>query len=173
MNFINWKGRYCSHQNFYQQFSMTSPLIPASEMIFLILLFHLLQVFDELLLDADFSVNAGSWMWLSCSAFFQQFFHCYCPVGFGRRTDPSGDFVRWAYCPVLLLSSSKNAGLAFYVLRESEFISLFIILRMYQSVSISAAGDICPSWKAFPHVISMSPGMPLSRCKRQQNVSLG
>lgn len=53
-----------------------------------------MQVFDELLLDADFSVNAGSWMWLSCSAFFQQFFHCYCPVGFGRRTDPSGDYIR-------------------------------------------------------------------------------
>lgn len=53
-----------------------------------------IQVFDELLLDADFSVNAGSWMWLSCSAFFQQFFHCYCPVGFGRRTDPSGDYIR-------------------------------------------------------------------------------
>ncbi|XP_077318083.1 cryptochrome-2 isoform X2 [Lithobates pipiens] len=58
------------------------------------------KVFDELLLDADFSVNAGSWMWLSCSAFFQQFFHCYCPVGFGRRTDPSGDYVR-RYLPVL------------------------------------------------------------------------
>ncbi|XP_069596014.1 cryptochrome-2 isoform X1 [Ranitomeya imitator] len=58
------------------------------------------KVFDELLLDADFSVNAGSWMWLSCSAFFQQFFHCYCPVGFGRRTDPSGDYIR-RYLPVL------------------------------------------------------------------------
>ncbi|XP_044536012.1 cryptochrome-2 [Gracilinanus agilis] len=58
------------------------------------------RVFDELLLDADFSVNAGSWMWLSCSAFFQQFFHCYCPVGFGRRTDPSGDYVR-RYLPQL------------------------------------------------------------------------
>ncbi|XP_048339725.1 cryptochrome-2 [Sphaerodactylus townsendi] len=58
------------------------------------------KVFDELLLDADFSVNAGSWMWLSCSAFFQQFFHCYCPVGFGRRTDPSGDFIR-QYLPKL------------------------------------------------------------------------
>uniref|UniRef100_A0A8C5QEW6 Cryptochrome circadian regulator 2 n=1 Tax=Leptobrachium leishanense TaxID=445787 RepID=A0A8C5QEW6_9ANUR len=58
------------------------------------------KVFDELLLDADFSVNAGSWMWLSCSAFFQQFFHCYCPVGFGKRTDPSGDYVR-RYLPVL------------------------------------------------------------------------
>ncbi|XP_078077522.1 cryptochrome-2-like [Mustelus asterias] len=57
-------------------------------------------VFDEMLLDADFSVNAGSWMWLSCSAFFQQFFQFYCPVGVGRRTDPSGDYVR-RYLPVL------------------------------------------------------------------------
>lgn len=52
------------------------------------------QVFEELLLDADWSVNAGSWLCLSCSAFFQQFFKCYCPVGFGRRTDPSGDYIR-------------------------------------------------------------------------------
>ena len=52
------------------------------------------QVFEELLLDADWSINAGSWMWLSCSSFFQQFFHCYCPVGFGRRTDPNGDYIR-------------------------------------------------------------------------------
>ena len=53
-----------------------------------------LQVFEELLLDADWSVNAGMWMWLSCSSFFQQFFHCYCPVGFGKRADPTGDFIR-------------------------------------------------------------------------------
>lgn len=59
-----------------------------------------MRVFEELLLDADWSVNAGSWMWLSCSSFFQQFFHCYCPVGFGRRTDPNGDYIR-RYLPVL------------------------------------------------------------------------
>ncbi|XP_027017763.1 cryptochrome-1b isoform X2 [Tachysurus fulvidraco] len=59
-----------------------------------------LKVFEELLLDADWSVNAGSWMWLSCSSFFQQFFHCYCPVGFGRRTDPNGDYIR-RYLPIL------------------------------------------------------------------------
>ncbi|XP_058253413.1 cryptochrome-2 isoform X2 [Hemibagrus wyckioides] len=59
-----------------------------------------MKVFEELLLDADWSVNAGSWMWLSCSAFFQQFFHCYCPVGFGRRIDPSGDYIR-RYIPEL------------------------------------------------------------------------
>uniref|UniRef100_A0AAX7VDY1 Photolyase/cryptochrome alpha/beta domain-containing protein n=1 Tax=Astatotilapia calliptera TaxID=8154 RepID=A0AAX7VDY1_ASTCA len=59
-----------------------------------------MKVFEEMLLDADWSVNAGSWMWLSCSAFFQQFFHCYCPVGFGRRTDPTGDYIRH-YIPIL------------------------------------------------------------------------
>jgi len=52
------------------------------------------EVFDELLLDADWSVNAGMWMWLSCSSFFQQFFHCYCPVRFGRKADPNGDYIR-------------------------------------------------------------------------------
>ena len=51
-------------------------------------------VFEELLLDADWSVNAGSWMCHSCSSFFQPFFHCYCPVGFGRRMDPNGDYIR-------------------------------------------------------------------------------
>ncbi|TSQ92633.1 Cryptochrome-2 [Bagarius yarrelli] len=59
-----------------------------------------MKLFEELLLDADWSVNAGSWMWLSCSAFFQQFFHCYCPVGFGRRIDPNGDYIR-RYIPEL------------------------------------------------------------------------
>nr|CAD7431886.1 unnamed protein product [Timema monikensis] len=58
------------------------------------------KVFDELLLDADWSVNAGMWMWLSCSSFFQQFFHCYCPVRFGRKADPNGDYIR-KYLPVL------------------------------------------------------------------------
>ncbi|XP_016086759.1 uncharacterized protein [Sinocyclocheilus grahami] len=66
-----------------------------------------MKVFEELLLDADWSVNAGSWMWLSCSSFFQQFFHCYCPVGFGRRTDPNGDFIRL----VMLLKIHTNSRL--------------------------------------------------------------
>ncbi|XP_065164242.1 cryptochrome-1 [Atheta coriaria] len=59
-----------------------------------------MKVFEELLLDADWSVNAGMWMWLSCSSFFQQFFHCYCPVKFGRKADPNGDYIR-KYLPVL------------------------------------------------------------------------
>ncbi|XP_052808538.1 cryptochrome-1-like isoform X2 [Mya arenaria] len=58
------------------------------------------KVFDELLLDADWSVNAGMWLWLSCSSFFQQFLNCYCPVGFGKQADPTGDFIRH-YLPIL------------------------------------------------------------------------
>ena len=30
------------------------------------------EVFDRLLIDADWSVNNGNWMWLSASAFFAQ-----------------------------------------------------------------------------------------------------
>lgn len=59
-----------------------------------------MKIFEELLLDADWSVNAGMWMWLSCSSFFQQFFHCYCPVKFGRKADPNGDYIR-KYIPAL------------------------------------------------------------------------
>lgn len=53
-----------------------------------------MKVFDELLLDADWSVNAGTWMWMSCSSFFQSVFHLYCPVNFGRKVDPHGDYIR-------------------------------------------------------------------------------
>ena len=32
------------------------------------------KVFDELLVDADWALNNGNWMWLSCSCFFYQYF---------------------------------------------------------------------------------------------------
>lgn len=59
-----------------------------------------MKVFEKWLLDAEWSLNAGNWMWLSCSAFFQQFFNCICPVAFGRKLDPNGDYIR-KYLPVL------------------------------------------------------------------------
>jgi len=52
------------------------------------------EVFEELLLDADWALNAGNWMWLSASAFFHQFFRVYSPVAFGKKTDKSGDYIR-------------------------------------------------------------------------------
>jgi len=51
-------------------------------------------VFDELLLDADWSLNSANWMWLSCSAFFAQYFRVYGPHSFAKKTDPSGAYVR-------------------------------------------------------------------------------
>ncbi|NWQ83493.1 CRY1 protein, partial [Columbina picui] len=58
------------------------------------------QVFEELLLDADYSINAGNWMWLSASAFFHHYTRIFCPVRFGKRTDPEGQYIR-KYLPVL------------------------------------------------------------------------
>lgn len=58
------------------------------------------QVFEEHLLDADWALNAGNWMWLSASAFFHQFFRVYSPVAFGKKTDKSGDYIK-KYVPEL------------------------------------------------------------------------
>ncbi|XP_054283598.1 cryptochrome-2-like [Macrosteles quadrilineatus] len=52
------------------------------------------KVFEELLLDQDWSLNAGNWMWLSASAFFHQFHRVYSPVVFGKKTDKLGDYIR-------------------------------------------------------------------------------
>ncbi|KAM6044794.1 cryptochrome-2-like isoform 2-T2 [Theristicus caerulescens] len=59
-----------------------------------------LKVFEELLLDADWSLNAGNWLWLSGSAFFHRYFHVYSPVAFGKKTDRDGAYIR-KYLPVL------------------------------------------------------------------------
>ena len=46
------------------------------------------------LLDADWSLNNGNWMWMSCSAFFHQYFRVYGPASFGKKTDKEGEFIR-------------------------------------------------------------------------------
>lgn len=58
------------------------------------------KVFEELLLDADWSLNAGNWQWLSASTFFHQYFRVYSPVAFGKKTDKYGDYIK-KYLPVL------------------------------------------------------------------------
>ena len=58
------------------------------------------EVFEELLLDADWSLNAANWMWLSASSFFRQYFRVYSPIAFGKKTDPNGDYIR-KYLPQL------------------------------------------------------------------------
>lgn len=61
---------------------------------------HGQRVFEELLLDADWALNAGNWMWLSASAFYYQYYRVYSPVAFGKKTDPFGNYIR-KYCPEL------------------------------------------------------------------------
>lgn len=58
------------------------------------------EIFEELLIDHEPASNAGNWMWLSCTAFFSQYYRCYSPVAFGKKWDPQGIFVR-RYIPEL------------------------------------------------------------------------
>ncbi|XP_041978712.1 cryptochrome-1 [Aricia agestis] len=63
---------------------------------------HGLQHFLKYLLDADLSVCAGNWMWVSSSAFeaLLDSGECACPVRLGQRLEPSGRYVR-RYVPEL------------------------------------------------------------------------
>eukprot|EP00624_Nannochloropsis_granulata_P004169 evm.model.NODE_30997_length_5230_cov_21.084322.2 len=58
------------------------------------------RVFEKYLLDADWSLNTGNWLWLSASAFFHQYFRVYSPVAFGMKTDKEGEYIK-KYVPVL------------------------------------------------------------------------
>mmetsp|Transcript_15839 Transcript_15839/g.29886 ORF Transcript_15839/g.29886 Transcript_15839/m.29886 type:complete len:565 (-) Transcript_15839:8-1702(-) len=50
--------------------------------------------FEEELIDADWSINNFNWQWLSCTAHFYQYFRCYSPVSFGKKTDKEGAYIR-------------------------------------------------------------------------------
>ncbi|CAH7689313.1 FAD binding domain of DNA photolyase-domain-containing protein [Phakopsora pachyrhizi] len=59
------------------------------------------EVFDELLIDWDPSLNAANWMWLSASAYFQQYFRVYSPVQFGKKYDEQSVKYIKEYCKEL------------------------------------------------------------------------
>lgn len=58
------------------------------------------DVFDRLLIDSDWAINNGNWMWLSCSSFFYQYNRIYSPITFGKKYDPDGAYIRH-FLPVL------------------------------------------------------------------------
>jgi len=58
------------------------------------------EVFEEWLIDHETASNAGNWQWLSCTAFFAQFFRCYSPIAFPKKWDKEGKFVK-RYVPEL------------------------------------------------------------------------
>ena len=58
------------------------------------------DIFEEWLIDHEAACNSGNWQWLSCTAFFAQFYRCYSPIAFGKKWDAEGDYVRH-YVPEL------------------------------------------------------------------------
>ncbi|KAK9923226.1 hypothetical protein M0R45_031655 [Rubus argutus] len=58
------------------------------------------DVFERLLIDSDWAINNGNWLWLSCSSFFYQYNRIYSPISFGKKYDPNGDYIRY-FLPVL------------------------------------------------------------------------
>ncbi|EHK23311.1 putative photolyase class 1 [Trichoderma virens Gv29-8] len=52
------------------------------------------EVFEEWLIDHEPACNIGNWQWLSCTAFFTQYFRCYSPVSFGQKWDKDGALIR-------------------------------------------------------------------------------
>ncbi|KAI0386197.1 Cryptochrome/photolyase FAD-binding domain-containing protein [Hypomontagnella monticulosa] len=52
------------------------------------------DVFEELLIDHEPACNAGNWQWLSCTAFYSQYYRCYSPIAFGQKWDKEGNFIR-------------------------------------------------------------------------------
>ncbi|XP_055950028.1 cryptochrome-1-like [Argiope bruennichi] len=60
------------------------------------------KIFMKYLIDADFPVCAGNWMWVSSSAFenILQCPTCISPISYGRCVEPSGNYIR-KYVPEL------------------------------------------------------------------------
>ena len=58
------------------------------------------EVFEDWLVDHEGACNIGNWQWLSCTAFYSQFYRCYSPVAFPKKWDKEGIFVK-RYVPEL------------------------------------------------------------------------
>jgi cryptochrome len=58
------------------------------------------DTFEELLLDYEPTVACGLWMKSSCSTFLHGPVPYYCPITFGQKIDPTGQFIR-TFCPEL------------------------------------------------------------------------
>ncbi|KAF2824870.1 Cryptochrome/photolyase FAD-binding domain-containing protein, partial [Ophiobolus disseminans] len=64
------------------------------------------EVFEEWLIDHEAACNIGNWQWLSCTAFFAQFYRVYSPIAFPQKWDKEGEFVR-RYVPELARFDKK------------------------------------------------------------------
>ncbi len=56
---------------------------------------HGARVFDRYLVDSDWALNNGNWLWLSgSSVYFTSYFRVYSPVAFAKKYDATGAYVR-------------------------------------------------------------------------------
>lgn len=94
-----------------------------------------LDVFEELLLDHEPACNAGNWQWLSCTAFFSQYFRCYSPISFGKKWDPDGTFIR-KWVPELA-SLDKKYIYEPWKAPEAEFTPMFDFDERRRVVSLA------------------------------------
>jgi len=62
-------------------------------------------VFGELQLDAEWSINAGSWLSLSGSTFGQDTLPFICPGDLAKKIDPTGEYIRYTKGTPLLLKT--------------------------------------------------------------------
>ncbi|XP_042494709.1 (6-4)DNA photolyase isoform X2 [Macadamia integrifolia] len=67
------------------------------------------DVFERLLIDSDWAINNGNWLWLSCSSFFYQYNRIYSPTSFGKKYDPDGNYIRH-FLPVLKVVAHDTAS---------------------------------------------------------------
>ena len=60
------------------------------------------RFFSHYLVDRDWAVNSGNWMWVTTAAFERMLDCTVCidPVLYGKRLEPSGDYIR-KYVPEL------------------------------------------------------------------------
>lgn len=64
------------------------------------------KVFDLYLLDADWALNNGNWLWISCSRFETRYFRVFNPVFFASKADPKGEYAK-KWLPALKNFPSK------------------------------------------------------------------
>ena len=65
------------------------------------------DTFEELLLDYEPTVACGLWMKSSCSTFLHGPIPYYCPISFGQKIDPKGQYIR-TFCPELRNMPSES-----------------------------------------------------------------
>lgn len=71
------------------------------------------NVFEHYLIDADWSINNFNWQWLSCTAYFYQYFRCYSPVAFGTFLEhcvvfEANDYTAYVSHPMYILHRQEN-----------------------------------------------------------------